>query len=82
MTELIGFLAAMLTTIAYLPQMIRIIKTRSTKDVSLYMYLVMLTGVVLWLCYGIQINSMPVIMANTVTSIFVTTIVIFKIRYK
>lgn len=81
-TDIIGFFAATLTTIAYLPQLIRIIKTRSTKDVSLLMYLVMLTGVVLWLVYGIQIGSKPVIVANTITTIFVATIMVFKLRYK
>ncbi len=81
MTELIGFIAATLTTIAYLPQMLKIIKTKSAKGVSLYMYLVMLTGVVLWLIYGLQVNSMPIIVANTVTTIFIFIIIIYKLKF-
>jgi MtN3 and saliva related transmembrane protein len=82
LTEIIGFCAAILTTVAYLPQMVRIIRTRSTKDVSLIMYLVMLTGVITWLVYGVLIDSMPVIIANTITTAFVATILFFKLRYK
>ena len=82
MTDLIGFFAATLTTVAYLPQLVRIIKTRSAKDVSLVMYLVMLTGVVMWLVYGINLGSLPIIMANAVTTLFVLTIIVCKLRYK
>lgn len=82
MEDVIGFFAAICTTIAYLPQMIKIIKSKSAKDVSMAMYLVMLTGVILWLLYGINIGSAPVIVANAITAIFVLTIIINKLKYK
>ena len=80
--EIIGSVGAFCTTIAYLPQLIKIIKTRSVKDVSLNMYLVMLTGVTLWLIYGAFIKSWPLIAANAVTFIFVFAILILKRKWK
>lgn len=82
MEELIGFVAAILTTIAYLPQMIKIIKSKSAKDVSLSMYIVMCSGIFMWLVYGLLISSYPVIFANAITLVFVTIILIYKMRYK
>ncbi|MHB8550610.1 MAG: SemiSWEET transporter, partial [Acidiferrobacterales bacterium] len=62
-----GFLAGTLTTIAFLPQAIKIWKTKSTKDISLGMFTLFVTGVFLWIVYGVGIGSVPVIIANTVT---------------
>lgn len=78
---IIGFAAATLTTIAFLPQVIQTWKTRSTKDISLGMFLIFTTGVFLWLVYGLLIKDPPVIAANAVTLVLVMIILLFKIRY-
>ena len=79
---LIGALAGILTTTAFLPQVIKTWKTKQTKDISLGMFAILTIGVVLWLVYGILINSLPVIIANVVTFILALAILILKIRYK
>ena len=79
--EIVGFAAGILTTIAFLPQVIKIWKTKSTKDISLGMFITFTTGIFLWLIYGILINSPPIILANIVTFILSLTILVFKIRY-
>lgn len=78
----IGLLAAVCTTISFLPQAIRVIRTRQTRDISLWMYVIFSTGVFLWLIYGIVIKDLPVITANFVTFIFTLTILVLKIKYK
>ncbi|MBI3600284.1 MAG: SemiSWEET transporter [Nitrospinae bacterium] len=77
-----GLLAATLTTISFLPQVIKILKTRHTKDISLLMYIGFTTGVLLWLIYGILLKELPIIIGNGITLIFVIIMLIFKIRYK
>ena len=67
--ELIGLTAAALTTAAFVPQLIKILKTKETTGVSLTMYLVMFTGIVTWFIYGLLIESVAVIAANLVTGI-------------
>jgi MtN3 and saliva related transmembrane protein len=79
LTELIGYAAAFCTTVAFLPQAVKVYKTRHTKDISLGMFLLLTTGVVLWLTYGIIINSYPIIAANTVTLLFDIYILYMKI---
>ena len=70
-TQNIGFLAAIFTTIAFIPQAVKIYKSKSVKDISLPM----------WLIYGILIMSLPVILANIVTLLLSLFILFFKIRY-
>ncbi len=79
---IIGFIAATLTTASFLPQAIQVIRTRNTKDISLLMYLMFNTGVVLWLVYGILIQDYPLIIANFIALSFTGTILVLKIRYK
>ncbi len=67
LTSVIGFLAAILTTVAFVPQILKIWRARSAKEVSLGMYSVFTLGVALWLAYGILIHSWPIIFANCVT---------------
>ncbi len=81
-SAIIGFTAAICTTSGFLPQAFKIIKTKSTKDISLMMYLVLWLGTLLWLIYGIVINELPVIVANTISLSFISTIVILKLWYK
>ena len=78
----IGFFAAFCTTVAFLPQAIKVYKTRSTKDISLYMFLIFTVGVLSWLIYGLIINDLPVILANAVTLVLSLFILIYKLKYK
>lgn len=80
--EIIGFIAATLTTVAFLPQVYKIWKYRNSDGVSLSMYIVMFSGVLLWLYYGIMINSISVITANSITAILQLTIIYFKLKVK
>ena len=79
---LIGLIAGVCTTIAYVPQAIKVIKTKHTKDISLATYLMLTIGVFLWLVYGISVKDLPVAIANSITFIFASIILILKIKYK
>jgi len=79
---IIGLVGAILTTIGYLPQMIKVIRTKQTRDLSLTMYIVMVCGALFWFVYGVMISSIPIIFANSISFIFVFTILIMKIKYK
>ena len=78
----IGFFAAFCTTVAFVPQAIKVYKSKSTKDISLYMFLIFTIGVLSWLVYGIIIFNLPVILANAVTLVLSLFILIYKLRYK
>jgi MtN3 and saliva related transmembrane protein len=78
--KVIGFVAASLTTFAFFPQAIKVIRTRDTKSISLVMYIVVTVGLMLWLIYGILLNDLPLILANFITLIPAITILVLKIR--
>jgi len=80
--EILGLIAAVLTTGSFLPQAIKVIKTKNTNDLSLSMYSMFVSGVGLWLVYGFIIDSLPIILANIVTLMLSGTILFMKIRYK
>lgn len=80
--EIIGFIAATLTTVAFLPQVYKIWKHRNSDGVSLSMYIVMFSGVLLWLFYGIMIESISVITANSITAFLQLAIIYFKLKVK
>ena len=80
--NILGYIAAILTTIAFLPQVLKTWRSRSAKDVSLVMMITFSIGVFLWLLYGLAIQAMPVILANATTLILALLIVILKIRYR
>ena len=80
--EYVGLLAAVLTTGSFLPQALKVIKEKNTSGISLEMYSMFTAGVLLWLLYGIDIKDVPVIIANSITLIFASTILIMKIKYK
>jgi len=82
MLKYIGFFAAFCTTIAFVPEVIKVYKSKSTKDISLYMFLIFTIGVLSWLIYGIIIFNIPVILANAVTLVLSLIILIYKLRYK
>ena len=79
--HLIGFLAGLLTTIAFVPQVVQTWKSKSTKDVSLGMFVTFCTGVFLWLVYGVLMQSLPLIVANFVTLVLATAILMMKLKY-
>jgi len=78
---LVGMIAGILTTVAFLPQVLRTWRTRSTADISLVMFLVYVTGIVLWLIYGLMLNDLPLITSNAVTLVFSGTILALKLRH-
>jgi MtN3 and saliva related transmembrane protein len=80
MVTLLGLLAGMLTTVAFIPQVIKTWRTRSTHDISLAMFAIFTAGVFTWLIYGLLIGDLPVILANCVTLVLAGTIVFFKLR--
>jgi MtN3 and saliva related transmembrane protein len=79
--ENIGFVAAFCTTAAFVPQLLRVLKLRSARDISLGTFLLFSVGVALWLLYGISIGSKPVIASNLVTLMLSLSILVLKLRY-
>ena len=78
--DLIGSLAGILTTIAFIPQVIKTWRSRSTSDISLLMFLIFTLGVFCWLLYGIGLHSMPIIIANAITLILAGSILVMKLQ--
>ena len=76
-----GYAAAVCTTSAYIPQVLRVWRTRSTQDISLKMFLVLVTGLALWLIYGISKGEIPIIAANGITLMLAGTILFFKLKH-
>jgi MtN3 and saliva related transmembrane protein len=75
-----GYAAAFCTTAAFVPQVLRVWRTRSTEDISLKMFLLLVTGLCLWLTYGFGKGEVPIIAANGVTLVLAGIILFFKIR--
>ncbi len=80
--DVLGSVAGILTTLAFVPQVVKTWKTRSAKDLSLAMILTFWLGILLWLIYGIYIRAMPIIVANAVTLVLEGSILWFKLKYK
>jgi MtN3 and saliva related transmembrane protein len=80
MQDVIGYAAAALTTAAFLPQVIKTLRTGKTKDISLVMYLLLCSGISLWLIYGVMIWALPVIVANLITLVLSLTILVLKVK--
>ncbi|HGK7507076.1 SemiSWEET transporter [Kluyvera cryocrescens] len=79
-SSLIGYLAASLTTLSFLPQAFKVITTRNTQGISGLMYVMFVCGLVLWLVYGVMIEDTAVSMANLLTLLFALPILIIKLR--
>jgi len=79
---IIGLAAGFCTTLTFLPQALKTWRTKSTKDLSLGMYLIFCTGVALWLTYGILKSDLPIIITNAVTLILALSILYFKLTFK
>ena len=82
LTELIGVVAAMLTTISFVPQVWHSFKTRDVSGISLVMYSIFTVGIALWLAYGILLNAWPLIVANGITLTLAMAILLMKLRFK
>jgi MtN3 and saliva related transmembrane protein len=77
----LGLLAGTLTTIAFVPQLTKTWKTKSAEDISFGMFAIFCAGVLLWLLYGVLIDALPVILANSVTLVLAGAILVLKLRY-
>lgn len=80
--EILGLVAAVFTTSAFVPQVYKTWKTKSAKELSLTMFLVFFSGLMMWLVYGVFINSLSVILANSITGLFSLVLIYFKLKYK
>ena len=80
--DLIGFAAGTLTTISFLPQVVKVWRTQSAEDLSMGMFTLFGSGVFLWLVYGLAVGSLPVIVANAITFVLAAIIVALKLRFR
>ncbi len=79
--EVIGSLAALFTTTAFIPQVWQVWRTKHTKDISLAMYAMFTLGVALWLAYGILLLAWPIIIANSITLLLAGSVLILKLKF-
>lgn len=82
LTDLIGTLAAVLTTISFLPQALHTFRTKDVRGISLGMYSVFTAGVAMWLVYGLMLGAWPVVIANVITLALASAILVMKLRYR
>ena len=82
MIDALGLIAGVLTTTAFIPQILKIHRTKSGQDISGRMFSLFSVGIVLWLIYGILLRSLPLILSNVVTLALSLTIIALKIRYR
>ena len=80
--EFIGIIAAILTTSSFVPQVYRSLKTKNVSGISLTMYLVLFTGMLFWLYYGILIQSLSIILANIISGLLVFVLILLRLIYK
>lgn len=80
--EFLGFIAGFCTTLSLVPQVIKVIRTRQTRDIALGMYILMVIGVLFWLLYGLSIRALSVIVANSITLILSFIVLVYKLREK
>ena len=79
---IIGLIAAAFTTVSLFPQLLKVWRTKSTKDISLGMFSLFCGGVFLWFVYGVFVNDVPIMIANSLAFIQATIILFFKMKYK
>lgn len=80
LVDAIGLAAGALTTLSFLPQALKVWRTRSTRDLSLGMYMAFTAGVALWLAYGILLHAWPIILANAITLALAGLILLYKLH--
>ena len=81
-SDLIGTMAAICTTVSFVPQVLKVRRTRHARDLSFPMYIIFSSGVFLWACYGVMMKSLPIITANSIMLFFCFYIIFMKLRYK
>jgi|EP01030_Chromulinospumella_sphaerica_P026313 MtN3 and saliva related transmembrane protein len=81
LSDLIGYLAATLTTCSFLPQALHTFRTRDVSGISLGMYSVFTSGVALWLAYGVVLQAWPIVIANAITLVLASAILVMKLRF-
>jgi MtN3 and saliva related transmembrane protein len=79
---IIGLIAAFFTTVSLFPQLLKVYRTKSTKDISTGMFLLFGGGVFLWFVYGMFIMDLPIIVANSLAFLQAIIILVFKLKYK
>jgi len=80
--ELVGLVAGICTTISFVPQIIKILKTKHVRDISLVMYVILTSGIFLWLVYGILLRRIPIILANGISFVLCFSVIVTKIKYR
>ncbi len=80
--DLVGTLAAVLTTVSFLPQALHTFRTKDVRGISLGMYSAFTLGVALWLVYGLLLGAWPVVVANCITLALASAILVMKLRYR
>ena len=81
LSDLIGYVAATLTTCSFVPQALHTFRTRDVSGISLGMYSVFTTGVALWLAYGVVLQAWPIVIANAITLVLASAILGMKLRF-
>ena len=81
-SELIGYMAATLTTVSFVPQALHSFKTKDVSGISLGMYRICTLGIALWLAYGLLISAWPIVIANVITLALASMILAMKLRYR
>ena len=79
--DILGYVAAVLSTVAFVPQAFKTIRERDTRAISLWMYVIFTIGEALWLTYGVALNSWPIILFNSLVLTLAAIILAFKVRY-
>ena len=79
--EWLGYFAAILTTVAFVPQALKTLRSRDTRSISLWMYVVFTVGLCFWLAYGIVLGSWPMLLSNVVTLALALVILALKLRH-
>jgi MtN3 and saliva related transmembrane protein len=82
LTSIVGFAAGTLTTLSFLPQVLKAWRTKRCEDLSFMMLLAFAAGVSLWLIYGLFLRAAPIVAANVITLAFLLTLISFKVRYR
>ncbi len=78
---ILGIVAGTLTTASFLPQVVKAYRSKHTKDVSLFMFILLFVGLCLWLIYGFMRSDLPIILANTISLVFVSAMLALKARH-
>ncbi|HOF32993.1 MAG TPA: SemiSWEET transporter [Spirochaetota bacterium] len=81
-STVLGYAAAFFSTVSFVPQVIKTLRTKDTSGISLLMYSVFTAGVALWLIFGVMTSNMPVTIANVIVLILASMVLVMKIRYK